>query len=927
MRGEERRADEAGVDPARVLEIASRHRASIVVGALVGLALGFAALGLRAPVYRATATLLLDQAGPTTGLLGDLAALTSAPRATSEIEILASRTIASEVTSEPRAGASAHALGLTTLVEDRALRPLANPLGSAERGLARAPRLGAAVTLPPDGSGPLELVVELPEPGRVRVAPAGLAAAVGLGDVAPVEVPFDGDVELELGGARVRLWSDGDLAGRSFTVRALARSDAVERVLAHTRVGETDRNSGVLRVELDDTDPVRAAATVNALCRAYLERNREQGEQRASQTLEFIRRQLDEQLEALADAEREVVALQQQSPQAVDVGETARALIEELSGIEVERVGARLMRAALGEALALLESGRIEALSRLGPELADPITATYVEGIARLSAEAEVLERSDAGEFKGLLQVRVLEARTESEVVALELAELRRIAARLEAGDRGGLASLVETTEPGRTDPLLDAYLEQWSTIDSDLRRLEAEFTGELPAIGRLREERARTEERVAELVDGRVAALEARAEQYASLLSQREGRVDAYPAAERERIARALQSLTARTTTHLESRLAGIDGREDALDAEVARVEAQLVQLPEDQRVVAEPMRRLEAHGEIVKLLLARQKEAEIARAATIASARFIDEAVPPRERTGPSLLVHLLLGALLGLASAVGLAALREVLDRGVFSAAELEDATGLSVFGAIPDFRRGPLRVRGAGPTFLALRDDPEGPIAEAYRALRSNLKFALHGDRELKTIAFTSCVQGEGKSVTNVDVALAFALAGKRVLLVDADMRRPKVHEYLDVPLEPGLSDVLRGALSWRECVRTGVAPGLDVIGAGPQPESPGDLLASERALDLVSEVREEYDLVLFDVPPVLAVADIDCFAARLDGIVLLCRSAKVTSAAAGEAARRLRRAGANLLGAVLNAAPAARKKGYGYGYGYDARSAA
>jgi capsular exopolysaccharide synthesis family protein len=219
---------------------------------------------------------------------------------------------------------------------------------------------------------------------------------------------------------------------------------------------------------------------------------------------------------------------------------------------------------------------------------------------------------------------------------------------------------------------------------------------------------------------------------------------------------------------------------------------------------------------------------------------------------------------------------------------------------------------------------MRDDPEGPIAEAYRSLRANLKFALHGERQVRTLAITSCTQGEGKSLTSVDLALSFACTGKRVLVVDCDMRRPTVHKYLPVALEPGLSDVLQRRVAWRACLRIGVEPNVDVLAAGAQPRNPSDLLDSNTFAELLQELGREYDLVVVDVPPVLAVSDIESIAPRIDALLLLCKSNALASDVVADAAKRLRQVGANLIGAVLNGVGTSlvhRKYGYGYGYGY------
>jgi len=283
-------------------------------------------------------------------------------------------------------------------------------------------------------------------------------------------------------------------------------------------------------------------------------------------------------------------------------------------------------------------------------------------------------------------------------------------------------------------------------------------------------------------------------------------------------------------------------------------------------------------------------------------------------------------LMGLLLGLAAAATFAVVREGRGSEIHTAAELEHATGLPVVGTIPDFRRGRTRVKDATEHFVALRDDPEGPIAEAYRALRSNLKFIIGSSQDRKTLAITSCVPGEGKSVTNVDVALSFAMAGKRVLLVDADMRRPSVSKYLRICPGIGLSDVLRRTHKWQECLVQTFHENLEVLPSGDVPESPGDLLAGAHSRELIAELREAYDLVIFDVPPVLAVADIECLAPHLDAVLLLCRSSKLMDTAVTHAVTRLRQVGTNLVGAVLNAVVArgvtSGDYGYGYGYGTD-----
>jgi len=922
-----------GIVLADALELASRRWLVLTIGAALGIVVALGVLSSKDATYRAEATLRLEQQSSSSSILSDLAALTQAPLAISEMEILRSRTIAETVVAQPDGGLTALAtpdgagthLGLGTIVDDEGLRPgsrLTRLIGlGAPEPESAAPRLFAEIVPDDPAVEAPVLLVEFSAVDHVVVQRFG---ALGASDA--IEARLTPDIAIRAHGVALTLLPTGDLTGRSFRVLYQSPADAVERVLKATRVAETDRNSGVIRVVYQDSDPVRAAETINALCRNYLARNQASSERRASQTVEFIDGQLGEQTELLANAEADVVRHKQASPRFVDLGAAAKALIEKMTVVEVGGADARIQRAALDEALAHIDAGDLAALSRFGPEVADPVTASLIASIAQLTAERELLERSDTGAFKTLLQQQLIVLSTGRDSELLRLQTLRSIHERLEAGDATVLGGLVTTTEVGMADPMLTAYVERWTELDAGVRTLELEFTDDLPELRNQRSEREAVQARIVVILGGRIAGIEARVAAYDALTDARTGSIDALPGEERARIGSAIESLRIRTIAQLRGRIAGFDGLSASLAREAAALEAQLASLPESERELAAPMRAVATHGEIVKLLLLRKQEAEITRAATIATAEFIDAAVPPRKPIAPSLLVHSLMGLLLGLAAAATFAVVREGRGSEIHTAAELEHATGLPVVGTIPDFRRGRTRVKDATEHFVALRDDPEGPIAEAYRALRSNLKFIIGSSQDRKTLAITSCVPGEGKSVTNVDVALSFAMAGKRVLLVDADMRRPSVSKYLRICPGIGLSDVLRRTHKWQECLVQTFHENLEVLPSGDVPESPGDLLAGAHSRELIAELREAYDLVIFDVPPVLAVADIECLAPHLDAVLLLCRSSKLMDTAVTHAVTRLRQVGTNLVGAVLNAVVArgvtSGDYGYGYGYGTD-----
>jgi len=922
-----------------LLRLASRRWRVVATFALVGCAVAFAVLAAREPVYRATASLQIENDRASSGILGDLAALARPPVASSEIEVLTSRTIAEAAVAAPDGSklatpedpAAVRALGLATVVDDEARATLAR----LEPGLRRPPTPGTgsarlfAGTIAIDEDAPEDLRVEFLAADRVRLSVAGIAAWLP-SNPSPAEFDYTAGRALEYAGLRITLEPRGDVLGRTYRLRRYERDEALDRVRKATRAVETMRNSGVVEVTVDDSDPERAADTVNALCNAYLARSTQRGERRASQTLTFIRGQLTEQMKGLAEAEKQVVELQRAAPRAIEVSKSAEALIERLKDVEVERMELALSLSSLREAGALLDAGDLSGLARLGKELADPVALAYVEQVAALQGESSLQGRNDSGAWRSLMQVKQAELKLGAEAVEISSAALRQALTQLEAGDEEACARIAAVDPQGRgEDPLTTAYAQQLAAQTASLGELKKQFTDEHPDV--LAAVRACSDLRARIHAIGRtkLAGLEAQSAEYTHILAGYDTRLAAAPGEERTRIATAVAEIQGRLRTHLSARAGAVAARAEDFARASLDLEAELGKLPEDVRAMAEPRRRLEAHAEIVKLLLGRQKEAEIARASTVAAADFIDVAVPPRKPIGPSIPVHLVAGLSIGLLCGLLAGWISETSDSGIVSSAELEEATELPVLGAIPDFKSGRLRFAAATDTFLAMRDDPEGPIAEAYRSLRANLKFVLVSDPRIKVLAFTSCSQGEGKSVTNIDIALAFALGGKRVLLVDADMRRPTVARYLGLAVTPGLSEILSGGANWRECVQESHVPQMSVIAAGKQPRSPGDLLAGESCERLIDELRDAYDLVVFDVPPALAVADTESFVARLDGVVLLARSRRLTRTVLARAAGRLRGAGANLIGCVLNADRPNRtesKYGYGYGYGYGAPAA-
>ena len=203
-----------------------------------------------------------------------------------------------------------------------------------------------------------------------------------------------------------------------------------------------------------------------------------------------------------------------------------------------------------------------------------------------------------------------------------------------------------------------------------------------------------------------------------------------------------------------------------------------------------------------------------------------------------------------------------------------------------------------------------------LQEAYKTLRTNLLFALRGNG-CKRFCITSSMPGEGKSITILNLAISIAQTGKRVLLIDADLRRPALARLLAENPAPGLSNVLAGQADLFDAIHHQTYPNLDVMLSGDVPPNPSELLSSEQMLDLVDQVSQQYDYVLVDAPPVNLVSDCCIIANMLDGIVLLARQNKARKDGVRQAINQLRLTNAKVLGCVFNGVIVNPKKYYRY----------
>jgi capsular exopolysaccharide synthesis family protein len=277
------------------------------------------------------------------------------------------------------------------------------------------------------------------------------------------------------------------------------------------------------------------------------------------------------------------------------------------------------------------------------------------------------------------------------------------------------------------------------------------------------------------------------------------------------------------------------------------------------------------------------------------VVTAQTFERAVPPVSPTAPRPVQNVALGLALGLLAGVGLALLRNALDQSVKSRGQLQRAVDAPVLATIAEDND--VRVHR-----LAFRERPRGRVAEAFRQLRANLQFVdVNDDHQM--ILVTGAGPGAGTTTTVCNLALAMADAGKRVLVIEADFRRPRAADLFGIERTVGLTNVLARRMDWMPAVQRW-HESLDVLPSGPLPPNPSELLSQPTMERLLADVRARYDTVIIDTPPLVAVSDASVLAPQVDGVVLVARWGKTTTTAAGDAAEALRTVSARLLGSVL-----------------------
>ena len=301
------------------------------------------------------------------------------------------------------------------------------------------------------------------------------------------------------------------------------------------------------------------------------------------------------------------------------------------------------------------------------------------------------------------------------------------------------------------------------------------------------------------------------------------------------------------------------------------------------------------------------------------------------PTTKSWPQPLKHLFLGGILGTLLAIGACFFLDYMDTSLKSADEVEDILGCGILGAIPRLQEDTTERSGLD---LIAVEDTKGSLAEAFRIMRTSLSFASPG-KQIRSLVVTSSLPREGKTLSAINLAITHAIGGKSVLLVDADMRKPRVHESLGLSNKQGLANMLTtsgGDLPIESCIQDTHIEHLSTMTSGGIPPNPAELIDSSRFDEVVKQLETMYDLVIFDSPPGNPVIDAMLVAKHVDGMVIVSRLHTTPSGALEQLSGLVRTSGANLLGAIVNGADQPSKRnltyyggyyGYGtYGYGHE-----
>ncbi|EPJ9023133.1 polysaccharide biosynthesis tyrosine autokinase [Acinetobacter baumannii] len=364
------------------------------------------------------------------------------------------------------------------------------------------------------------------------------------------------------------------------------------------------------------------------------------------------------------------------------------------------------------------------------------------------------------------------------------------------------------------------------------------------------------------------------------------------------------------------------INGQLAAINKQIGELNSTLKQLPDVQRQYLQLYREVEVKTQLYTALLNSYQQLRIAKAGEIGNVRIVDTAVEPVEPIKPKKLLVLILSVFVGGFIGALIALLRNMLRTGIKDSGQIENEMDLPVYATVPrspiqESRIKILKKKKSIP-ILAVKNSDDIAI-ESLRSIRTAIHFALANAKN-NIIMIAGPSPEVGKSFISTNLATIFAQGNKRVLLIDADMRRGYMHKYFDVDVKPGLSELLSGQADLQKVLHKTQVANLDVITRGKSPTNPSEILSSNQFKELLEQLQSQYDHIIIDTPPVLAVTD-GIIISQYTGVnLIVARYAKSQMKELELTVNRFEQAGVKVNGFILNEIQRA-SAGYGYGYNY------
>ncbi len=392
-----------------------------------------------------------------------------------------------------------------------------------------------------------------------------------------------------------------------------------------------------------------------------------------------------------------------------------------------------------------------------------------------------------------------------------------------------------------------------------------------------------------------------------------------------------ALQAEATRKLKGLEEQVLAALATESSLKAEVDRLTKESVDIGKKVVDYNERLRHMKSMEDRYNILRSRLLTTDLSdrtsRTIDSSNVRPLDRALVPGAPISPRLRVNIMAAAVLSLVLGFALVFLVVFLDRSIKSTADAQQATGSAVLGIIPMLDQPDLSDDTDQSRDLYVHQHPTSRIAECCRSLRTNILFSA-ADRQLKTIVVSSANPREGKTTSVIYLGTTMAQSGQKVLLIDTDMRRPRLHTSLKVSRQVGLSNLIVGDEDYDSVIRQTEIPNLFVLPCGPLPPNPAEILMTHRFETVLAELAKRFDRIILDSPPMNVVTDAVVLSKQTDGVILVAHADKTLRDELKRSARQIKAVNGKIVGVIVNAIEPDQRSGYYYsyyGYSYSEKS--